>query len=98
LTNTEVLAVDQAGAVATPVSQAGKQQVWRVKNADGSYTVALFNLGDAEARVAVAWSDLGLTGAAAVRDLWERKDLGKLDGGYEATVAAHGCRLLRVGQ
>jgi hypothetical protein len=96
LTNAEVLAVDQAGAVATPFSQAGKQQVWRVKNADGSYTVALFNLGDAEAKVAVAWSDLGLNSAAAVRDLWEHKDLGKLDGGYEATVAPHGCRLLRV--
>jgi hypothetical protein len=98
LTNPEVLAVDQAGHVATPLSPTEKQQVWRVKNPDGSLTVALFNLGEAEAKVAVSWSDLGLTGGASVRDLWQRKDLGKFDTGYNATLEAHACQLLRVNQ
>ena len=98
LTNPEVLAVDQAGHVATPLSQAQRQQVWRVKNPDGSFTVALFNLGDTEAKVAVSWSDLGISGGASVRDLWQRKDLGKFDTGYDATLDDHACKLLRVSQ
>jgi alpha-galactosidase len=96
LTNTEVLAVDQAGQVATPLSQKDRQQVWRVKNPDGSYTVALFNLGDAEAKVAVSWTELGISTGASVRDLWLRSDLGKFDTGYDATLASHACKLLRV--
>jgi len=96
LTNAEVLAVDQAGQVATPLSQQTQQQVWRVKNPDGSYTVALFNLGDAEAKVSVAWNDLGLSGSASIRDLWQHRDLGKFDAGYDATLAPHACQLLRV--
>jgi len=96
LTNAEVLAVDQAGHVATPLSQTERQQVWRVKNPDGSYTVALFNLGDAESKVAVTWADLGLAGSAMVRDLWQQKDLGKFDATYEATLATHACQLLKV--
>jgi hypothetical protein len=96
LTNPDVLAVDQAGQVATPLSQASPQQVWRVKNPDGSFTVALFNLGDTEAKVSVAWSDLGLSGSASVRDLWQNRDLGKVETGYDTTLAAHACQLLRV--
>ncbi len=96
LTNPEVLAVDQAGMVATPLSQQEKQQVWRAKNPDGSCTLALFNLGDADAKVVVAWADLGLAGPMLVRDLWARKDLGKYDISYETTLAPHACQLLRV--
>ena len=96
LTNAEVLAVDQAGQVATPLSQASPQQVWRVKNPDGSYTVALFNLGDAESKVGVKWADLGFPGPATVRDLWDHHDLGKFDTGYETTLASHACQLLRI--
>ena len=96
LTNAEVLAVDQAGHVATPLSQQSQQQVWRVKNPDGSFTVALFNLGNTAAPVSVAWSELGLAAGASVRDLWQRSELGKFDSAYQATLAPHACQLLRV--
>jgi hypothetical protein len=96
LTNAEVLAVDQAGHAASPLSSYGDQQVWRVKNLDGSYTVALFNLGKDEAQVSVLWSDLGISGSALVRDLWTHQDLGKFDSGYSATLATHACQLLKV--
>jgi len=98
LTNPEVLAVDQAGRPATPLNQKTKQQVWRVKNPDGSYIVALFNLGAAPAPVEVKWSDLGLTRDVAVRDLWARQDLGQFTGSYSATLAPHACQLLYVGK
>lgn len=96
LTNREVIAVDQAARPAHPVSQATQQQVWFSRDADGSYTVALFNLGDTAATVTANWSDVGFSGSAAARDLWTHTDLGRFTGGFATTVPAHGSRLLRV--
>jgi alpha-galactosidase len=96
LTNSEVIAVDQAGKIATPVSQATPQQVWRVKNADNSYTVALFNLDTAAATVKANWSDLGFSGWATVRDLWSHGDLGFYNGSFSASLASHASRLFKV--
>ncbi|GAA2709955.1 X2-like carbohydrate binding domain-containing protein [Actinoplanes palleronii] len=97
LTNPEVIAVDQAGTPARPVSATAQQQVWYALNADGSYTVALFNLGRTDKDITVNWSDIGLTGAATVRDLWARKDLGRFPAKFTAaTVPIHGVRLLKV--
>jgi hypothetical protein len=96
LTNDEVIAVDQAGKPATPVSQSSNQQVWKVKNADGSYTVALFNLGDSTATVTANWSDLGFSGSATVRDLWSHTDLGSFSGHFSASLKTHASRLLKV--
>src|SRR5262249_25545159 len=96
ITNPEVIAVDQAGRVATPVSQASSQQVWHAANADGSHTVALFNLGSSAATVTARWSDLGIGGSAPVRDLWSRSELGHFSGSFGASLASHASRLLRV--
>jgi hypothetical protein len=97
LTNPEVIAVDQAGTPARPVSTTTQQPVWYALNADGSYTVALFNLGRTEKDITANWSDLGLTGAATVRDLWTHKDLGRFQTGFTAAVVPiHGVRLLKV--
>ncbi|SNS69563.1 Carbohydrate binding domain X2 [Asanoa hainanensis] len=97
LTNPEVIAVDQAGVPARPVSTTTQQQTWYARGDDGSYTVALFNLGRADKDITVDWSDLGLTGAATVRDLWDRKDLGRFTDSFTApAVPIHGVRLLKV--
>jgi chitodextrinase len=96
LTNSEVIAVDQAGNPAKPVSQHTSQQVWYARNSDGSYTVALFNLDSAPAAVTANWSDLGITGPAAVRDLWSHSNLGDFAWSFGASLPAHGSRLLRI--
>jgi hypothetical protein len=97
LTNREVIAIDQnGGAPARPVTPAGDQQVWGAKNPDGSYTVALFNLGDAPASVTAHWASFGFTGNASVRDLWNRRDLGTQKNAITATLPAHGSRLFTV--
>lgn len=96
LTNDEVLAVDRAGVAALPVSQAAQQQVWRSANSDGSYTVALFNLGGSTATVTANWSDVGFSGSAAVRDVWSRTDLGTASASFSRSLPAHGSALLRV--
>ena len=98
ITDPEVIAVDQAGRPAHPVSQATSQQVWISRNPDHSYTVALFNLGDAASKVTAHWTDLGLqsSSSAMVRDLWRRKDLGAVVGSYSVTLAPHASVLLHV--
>ena len=97
LTNPEVIAVNQAGRPAQPVSTKTNRQVWYSLNADSSYTVAMFNLGTTEADMTANFADLGLDGSAKVRDLWARKDLGQFTSSYTAaTVPPHGVRLFKV--
>ncbi|GMK44636.1 hypothetical protein PghCCS26_17640 [Paenibacillus glycanilyticus] len=97
LTNDEVIAVNQAGRPAHPVSTASNQQVWYANNGDGTYTVGLFNLGSSAATVTVNWNDIGLNGAAAVRDLWSHNDLGSFNAGYSSVnLPPHASRLLKV--
>ncbi|MEW2144352.1 carbohydrate-binding protein [Micromonospora vinacea] len=97
LTNREVIAIDQNGGVpARPVTPAGDQQVWGAKNPDGSYTVALFNLGDAPASVTAHWASFGFTGNASVRDVWNRRDLGTQKNTITGALPAHGSRLFTV--
>ncbi|HEX7734201.1 MAG TPA: glycoside hydrolase family 27 protein [Ktedonobacteraceae bacterium] len=96
LTNTEVLAVDQAGHPAHPVSQSSSQQVWFAKNPDGSYTVGLFNLGSSTANVTVKWSNLGISGAHSIRDAWGHKNLGSFTSSYTASLKTHASLLLII--
>ena len=97
LTHEEVIAINQAGRPAQPVSIEGKQQVWYALNDDGSYTVAAFNLGRTEASIAVNWADIGLSGEASVRDVWARKNIGSYATGFVAEeVPIHGVRLFKI--
>jgi alpha-galactosidase len=48
--------------------------------------------------VTATWTDLGLSGAQPVRDLWLHKDLGSFNGEFTASVPAHGAVLVRIGR
>jgi hypothetical protein len=92
LTNDEVIALNQAGVPAKPVSQTTDQQVWYNRNTDGSYTVALFNLAATPARVTADFAQLGITGPVQIRDLWAHEEVGAAS----ADLPAHGSRLFKV--
>jgi hypothetical protein len=97
LTNDEVIAIDQAGHPAHPISTSSNQQVWFTNNSDGSYTVALFNLDSSPAKVDVNWSDLGFSGSAWVHDLWKpQNDQSSPASSFSSPLNGHGTRLLRV--
>jgi hypothetical protein len=97
LTNRDVIAVDQNDSpVARPVTPVGDQQVWGTRNADGGYTVALFNLGDSPASVTADWASFGFTGNASVRDLWNKENLGAYKNKITEALPAHGSRLFTV--
>ena len=96
MTNRDVLAIQARGRPASPVTPDAEKQVWRVDNGDGTWTVALFNLGDRPAVVRARWSDLGFAGPALVHDVWAGTDLEPAETDWSARIPAHGTRLLRV--
>ena len=97
LTNHEVIAIDQdeLGKQGDRVSAVGPVEIWAKPLKGGDKAVALFNRDDTPLPVTVKFSDLGLKTAKA-RDIWQAKDLGKLEGSYTATVPRHGVVLLRL--
>jgi alpha-galactosidase len=101
LTNPEVIAVDQdaTGEQGIQVAGSTSNQVWcKPLGTDfRSKAVALFNNDTNMATMTVTWTDLGLqAGAATVRDLWARRDLGSFSNGFTTNVPAHGVVLLKV--
>ena len=98
LTNDDVLALDQdpLGIQATTITKTATVQVVGKHLADGSDAVGLFNLGSTEQQCQIKWSDLKLTGAQTVRDLWRQQDLGTFNKDFHATVPSHGVLLIKV--
>jgi hypothetical protein len=98
ITNDEVLAVDQKGAHGRAFWQSGDGVVWTAE-AVGSPDryVAVFNVGDrGPTRVRVDWPALGLPAKCRLRDFWEHKDMGTIEGGYAFEIQPHGSGLYRV--
>lgn len=107
LANPEVIAVDQ-----DPLGQQGRRvtstgsitrgpnadvcEVWARPLANGSMAVGLFNRGRKDAIVDISWRKLGLTGPQSVRDLWQRRDLGRFDDRYSAMIPSHGTAMLKL--
>ncbi|MGH9445511.1 MAG: glycoside hydrolase family 27 protein [Terriglobia bacterium] len=98
LTNREVIAVDQdrEGIEGRRVAEEGQLEVWMKPLSDGSKAVGLFNREEGDAPITVNFSDIGIHGAAKVRDLWEHKDLGIYRGSFSATVPSHGVVMIKV--
>jgi hypothetical protein len=96
LTNSEVIAVNQSGLPAKPVSTASNQQVWYTKQADGSIALGLFNFGAASAQVTATFSAVGAGTTMKVHDMVTHTDLGSSTGSFGATLAAHASRMLRL--
>ena len=72
-------------------------EVWAGNLSDGSMAVLLLNRAYYETEVSVTWKELGLNYTnVSVRDLWEKKDLGKIEDGYKITLATHDSKFLKV--
>jgi hypothetical protein len=98
ISNDEVLAVDQHGAHGGAFAEGGDSVVWTADGPgpDEKY-VAVFNVGEAAPiDIRVEWAALKLPERCAVRDLWERKDLGTVTGGYTFHVKQHGSGLYKA--
>jgi alpha-galactosidase len=100
LTNLEVISVDQDpdGIQGHRVAEEGPLEVWMKPLSDGSKAVGLFNRETGEARITLNFSDIGVRGAARIRDLWKRQNLGLFRSSFTATVPAHGVVMVKVTQ
>jgi alpha-galactosidase len=105
LTNKEVIGINQdlgyQGAVQGRIVakySSPMTEVWSKRLEDGnSYGVVLLNLDSSPANITAQWSDLGgLSGPAAVRDLWSHEERGMFDGSFQAEVPSHGVVFVRV--
>ncbi|MFF0307867.1 glycoside hydrolase family 27 protein [Streptosporangium sp. NPDC004379] len=100
LTNREVLAVDQdplgRQGVKVAEDQSGRQVYSKVLSGNGRRAVLLLNRTTSAASVTARWSDLGLSGAATVRNLWTGADAGTFTGSYTISVPAREAVLITV--
>jgi alpha-galactosidase len=98
LTNREVIAIDQdpLGKQGDRVTAVGPVEIWSKPLKGGDLAIGLFNRDDSALPITLKLSDVGFSGGANVRDIWQAKDLGKLKGSYTANVPKHGVVLLRL--
>jgi alpha-galactosidase len=99
-TNAEALAVNQHSRNNRELFARGDQVAWAADAPDGQTKyLAVFNIGDSgPTEVAVQWSELGLKGKCAVRDVWEKKNLGAFEDKFTPQLPAHGAGLYKVSQ
>ncbi|HEX5208562.1 MAG TPA: glycoside hydrolase family 27 protein [Steroidobacteraceae bacterium] len=100
LDNPEVIAVDQRSADAHQLLSDGGTVAW-VSRPEGTRTnndwyVAVFNLQARKRTITLPWTSLSFTGQRyAIRDLWNRRDLGPAEM-LRAQLPAHGAALYRL--
>ncbi len=97
VTNPEVLSVNQSSSGNRLAYASARTVAWTasVPGTADKY-VAVFNLTDSPQDISLTWDSLGMKiNKAAVRDLWERRDLG-IKSQIEARLPGHGSTLLRV--
>jgi len=100
LTNKEVIAIDQdrLGRQGRRVHKDGDLEVWARPLEGGNRAAVLLNRGTVEKSIAVNWVDLDYPShvTAEVRDLWQKKDLGKFKDGFSAQVPPHSVVMITV--
>ncbi|MCK9183323.1 MAG: carbohydrate-binding protein [Fibrobacteraceae bacterium] len=99
--NAEMIAVDQdsAGIAGHRLSAENSKEIWvrpLGSETSGVMAVALFNRNSSAATIDLDFSKLGISGDVTVRDIWNKKDLGVLNGSLSAEVPAHGTAFLKI--
>ena len=98
LSNPEVLAINQdaSGTHSKRLSSSNNTQVWSRDLTGGRKAVAFFNLGTGTTTVSVTFSQLGVTGTPAVRDVWQRADVTGMTAGLSASAVIAGSAVMYV--
>ena len=101
LTNPELIALNQDPlALQAYVVSRDKGVYTLVKDVETLHgltrAVAFYNPGDSEQTVTLDFYDINLGGKVKVRDLFERADIGTLEGTMTVTLPAHSTRIYRL--
>jgi alpha-galactosidase len=91
ITNAEVLEVNQKATASRQLFSRDNQVAWVAETAGSpSKYLAVFNVGDAASEdIRVSWSELGLPEDCWLRDLWAKRDMGKVERGRVFPLAPH---------
>lgn len=98
ITNNEVLAVNQKASASRQLFARDNQVAWvaEMPGTTAKY-LAVFNTGDSgDEQIRIDWSALGLAGECTVRDLWTKKDAGKVTGGQTFALAPHASGFYKI--
>lgn len=100
LCNPEIIAVNQdpLGQCARVVMLSDDTFLMVKDLEDGTKAVGLCNRGEEKARVTARWSDLGLAGRQAVRDVWRQQNLGEFASEFTADVPRRGVVVIKLGR
>jgi alpha-galactosidase len=99
LCNHEVIDIDQdpLGQQARILRQSDRELVLLKDLEDGSKAVGLFNLGEREIEMKVAWKELDAAGGPqGVRDVWRQREIGEFGTEFTAAVGRHGVVVLKI--
>lgn len=109
--NEEVIAVNQDSLGRPAVRlcerreqalQAAQEQhnarIWARPLAGGSVAIGLFSLAECSDVLSIDLVDLGISGSVSVRNLWERRDIGRVQNRLSIEVPAHGAQLVVLKQ
>ena len=96
LTNREAIAIDQdsLGVQGDRVTEIGPVEIWAKPLMGGKKAIGLFNRGESALPIALKLSQVDFAGGTAARDVWNAKDLGRLQSSYTVNVPSHGAALL----
>jgi len=95
LTNAEVLSVQRFGKKPQQIALNDKEAVWKNNAPDGKINLALFNLSDEKHKISCPLSELCFK-KAAIRDLWNKLDIGTVNSEITAEISPHGAVLYRI--
>ncbi len=101
LTNREIIAIDQdpLGREATRIFAEEPVEIWARPLANGDVALAVFNFGGDVTFLRGIRMHLREAGAAngwKARDVWARKDLGRINDKHKFTLPGHGSLVLRL--
>lgn len=97
-TNSEMLELNSDKFVGKPLSDKlndKDNEVWYGQMSNGDYVVGLFNRDDSPRSYSLSLGTLGIEGEWKMRDLWRHADEGTVTT-ISATVAGHGCKIVRL--
>jgi len=95
--NAEALAANQYGSNPRQLFRTDDQVAWFSDAPEqGAKFLALFNLSDEKRDVAARLADIGMTGTAAARDLWQMRDLANCDTQFAREIPPHGAGLYKL--
>ena len=99
LGNEEIIAInqDKLGIQGKRVSQNGDAEVWAGELSNNEVAAVLFNRGTSPVEISLDFAAAGVKGkSAAVRDLYQKKDLGRFLSKYTTTVQGHSVVVVRL--